>query len=155
MIKKEIEIKAPEKLLPWIGGPPMAASILIGVILLFGFTPDLVVNYIFEALFLYLFCLSYKNRYKAYRSEPNLKIGVYFWIELSVHCAFIVAATIQSAFNVRILIDENGITYRHNYFLVSLIIFLSHIIFYCIDYYMTEKASLVSSCKRQNKNLRH
>lgn len=64
-MNKEIEIKDPEKILPWIGGPYMAAGILIGVILLIGFTPDLLfVNYFFEALFLFLFFSHTKTNIK-------------------------------------------------------------------------------------------
>lgn len=41
----------------------MAAWILEGVILTVGFTPNLLfVNYLIEALFLFLFCLSYKKK---------------------------------------------------------------------------------------------
>lgn len=62
-MKKEIEISNPEKILPWLGGPFMAAWILEGVILTVGFTPNLLfVNYLIEALFLFLFCLSYKKK---------------------------------------------------------------------------------------------
>ena len=58
-MKKEIEILNPKKVLPWIGGPFMAAWILEGVILIMGFTPHLLfVNYLMEALFSVLFCLS-------------------------------------------------------------------------------------------------
>lgn len=64
----------------------MAAWILEGVILTVGFTPNLLfVNYLIEALFLFLFCLSYKKKYECYKVEPNLKITGYFWVELSVH----------------------------------------------------------------------
>lgn len=63
-MKKEIEILKPKKILPWIGAPFMAAWILEGVILIIGFTPNLLfVNYLIEALFLFLFGLSYKNKY--------------------------------------------------------------------------------------------
>ncbi len=153
MTKKEIEIKNPEKVLPWIGGPYMAAGILVGAILLIGFTPNLLfVNYFFEALFLYLFCLSYKNRYKAYKAEPNLKITAYFWIELAIHSLFIIAATVQSALNVWISISEEGLTYRHEYFFVTLIIVILHIVYFCIDYYATEKAAVVRYCNRTRKS---
>lgn len=57
-----------------MGGPFMAAWVLEGVILLIGFTPYLLfVNYLMEALFVFLFYLSYKNRYESYKNEPNLK----------------------------------------------------------------------------------
>ena len=152
MTKKEIEIKNPEKVLPWIGGPYMAAGILVGAILLIGFTPNLLfVNYFFEALFLYLFCLSYKNRYKAYKAEPNLKITAYFWIELATHSLFIIAATVQSALNVWISISEEGLTYRHGYFFITFIIVILHIVYFCIDYYATEKAAVVRYCNRTKK----
>lgn len=152
MTKKEIEIINPEKILPWIGGPYMAAGILVGAILLIGFTPNLLfVNYYFEALFLYLFCLSYKNRYKAYKAEPNLKITAYFWIELAIHSLFIIAATVQSALNVWIFISEEGLTYRHGYFFITFIIVILHIVYFCIDYYATEKAAVVRYCNRTKK----
>lgn len=93
-MKKEIEISNPEKILPWIGGPFMAAWILEAVVLLIGFTPHLLyVNYLSEALFLYLFCLSYIKKYKCYKEEPNLKITKYFWIELIIHSLFIIGAS--------------------------------------------------------------
>ncbi len=152
MAKKEIEILYPEKLLPWIGGPYMAAGTLIGAILIVGFTPDLLfVNYLFEALFLYLFCLSCKNRYKAYKAEPNLKITAYFWIEFAIHGLFIAAATVQSALNVWISISEEGLFYRHDYFFVTLIIVILHVAYFCIDYYATEKAAIVRYCNRTKK----
>lgn len=152
MAKREIQIENPAKTLPWIGGPYMAAGTLIGAILLIGFTPHLLfVNYIFEAAFFYLFCLSYKNRYRAYRAEPNLKITAYFWIELAVHCFFIAAAIVQSAFNVWISISPEGLTYRHEYFFISLMIVVLHITFFCIDYYATEKAAVVRYCNRMRK----
>ena len=151
-MKKEIEILHPEKLLPWIGAPFMAAFILEGEILLTGFTPYLLfVNYFIEALFLFLFCLSCRNRYRAYKAEPNLKITAYFWIELIIHGLFIAAATVQSALNVWISISEEGITYRHGYFFITIIILALHIVYFCIDYYATEKASIVKSCKKMKK----
>ncbi len=152
MPKKEIEILNPTNLLPWIGAPYMAAGTLEGVILLIGFTPHLLfVNYIFEALLLYLFCLSYKNRYKAYKAEPNLQITAYFWIELAVHGLFIAAATVQSALNVWISIGEEGLIYRHGYFFITALIFVLHIVYFCIDYYVTEKAAIVRYCNRKRK----
>lgn len=69
-MNKEIEIEDPEKILPWISGPYMAAGILIGVILLIGFTPDLLfVNYFFEALF--YFCFSYHTKTGIKRTKPS------------------------------------------------------------------------------------
>ena len=59
IIKKEIEIKNPQKILPWIGAPFMAAWVLEGIILIVGFTPHLLfVNYLIEGLFVFLFCIS-------------------------------------------------------------------------------------------------
>lgn len=151
-MNKEIVIENPDKILPWIGGPYMAAGILIGVILLIGFTPDLLfVNYFFEALFLFLFFFSYKNRYQAYKAEPNLKITAYFWIELAIHGFFIAAATVQSTLNVWLSISEEGLTYRHKYFVITLMIVILHLVYFCIDYYATEKAAIVKSCKRMKK----
>lgn len=47
LMKKEIEIKNPQKILPWIGAPFMAAWVLEGIILIVGFTPHLLfVNYL-------------------------------------------------------------------------------------------------------------
>ncbi len=151
-MKKEIEIQNPKKLLPWLCAPFMAACILEGEILITGFTPYLLfVNYFFEALLLFLFCLSCKNKFKAYKAEPNLKITAYFWIELAVHGLFIIAATVQSAFNVWVSIGEDGLTYRHEYFFISLMIIVLHIIYFCIDYYATEKAAIFRFCKRKEK----
>ena len=131
----------------------MAAGILEGEILLIGFTPNLLfVNYFFEALFLYLFCLSYKNKYKCYKAEPNLKITAYFCIEMGIHSSFIIAATVQSALNVWISIGESGMTYRHEYFFITLMILVLHIIYMCVDYYMSEKAAVIRYCKRINKD---
>lgn len=81
IMKKEIEILNPEKTLPWIGAPFMSAWILEGVILIIGFTPNLLfINYLIEALFLFLFYLSYKNKYECYKSEPNLKsLNIFGW----------------------------------------------------------------------------
>ena len=120
IIKKEIEIKNPQKILPWIGAPFMAAWVLEGIILIVGFTPHLLfVNYLIEGLFVFLFCISYSNRYKCYKAEPNLNITKYFWIELAIHIMFIIAATLQSAFNVWIYIGDNGLIYRHEFFFIS------------------------------------
>ncbi len=130
----------------------MAAGTLTGAILLIGFTPDLLfVNYIFEAVFLYLFCLSCKNRYKAYKAEPNLKITPYFWAEIAVHAIFIAAAAVQSALNVRLSITREGAFYRHEYLFVTLIIVISHVVYMVIDYYATEKAAIVRYCNRVRK----
>lgn len=151
-MKKEIELKNPEKILPWIGGPFMAAWILEGVILLIGFTPNLLfVNYLMEALFLFLFGLSYKNKYKCYKDEPNLKITKYFWIELCVHLLFVAASAVQSALNVWIEMTPSGMNYKHEYFFVSLLILTLHIIFMTADYYLTEKASIVKYCNKVKK----
>lgn len=151
-MKKEIEILNPQKILPWIGAPFMAAWILEGVILIIGFTPNLLfVNYLIEALFLFLFFLSYKNKYERYKAEPNLKITKYFWIELAVHSSFIIGAVVQSAFNVRIELSDSGLIYRHGFFFISIIILTLHIIFMCIDYYVTEKAAIIRYCNRIKK----
>lgn len=151
-MKKEIEILNPQKILPWIGAPFMAAWILEGVILIIGFTPNLLfVNYLIEALFLFLFFLSYKNKYERYKAEPNLKITKYFWIELAVHSLFIIGAVVQSAFNVRIELSDSGLIYRHGFFFISIIILTLHIIFMCIDYYVTEKAAIIRYCNRIKK----
>lgn len=152
MEKREIEIENPKNVLPWIGAPYIAAGTLVGAILLIGFTFHLLfINYVFDALFLYLFCLSYKNRYQAYKAEPNLKISASFWIELAIHCSFLLAATVQSALNVRIFLSEEGLIYRHDFFIISLVIFLLHISYVIIDYYATEKAAIVKSCKKAIK----
>lgn len=151
-MKKEIEISKPEKLLPWIGAPFMSAWILEGVILLIGFTPNLLfVNYLTEALFLFLFCLSYKNKYICYKDEPNLKITKYFWIELGVHALFIIGAVVQSALNVWIGISGSGMNYRHEFFFVSIMILLLHIVYMCVDYYVTEKVAVIRYCNRVRK----
>ncbi len=130
----------------------MAAWILEGVILIIGFTPNLLfVNYLMEALFLSLFCLSYKNRYVCYRDEPNLKITKYFWVESGIHSLFIICAVVQSALNVWIGISDSGLTYRHEFFFISIMILTLHIIYMCIDYYATEKAAVIRFCKRIKK----
>ncbi len=130
----------------------MAAWILEGVILIIGFTPNLLfVNYLIEALFLFLFCLSYRNKYKCYKEEPNLKITKYFWVELIIHVLFIIGAVVQSAFNVWIGISDSGLNYRHEYFFISIMILTLHIIFMCVDYYVTEKAAVIRYCKRIKK----
>ncbi len=152
LMKKEIEILNPEKILPWIGGPFMSAWILEGVVLIIGFTPNLLfVNYLMEALFLFLFCLSYKNKYKCYKDEPNLKITKYFWIECAIHALFIIGAVVQSAFNVRIGISNSGLNYRHQFFFISIMILTLHCIYMCVDYYVTEKASVVKYCNKIKK----
>lgn len=102
------------------------------------------------AVFILVF-FSYKNRYQAYKAEPNLKITAYFWIELAIHGFFIVAATVQSALNVWLSINEEGMTYRHEYFFVTLMIVILHLVYFCIDYYVTEKVAIVKSCKRMRK----
>ncbi len=134
----------------------MAAWILEGVILLIGFTPNLLfVNYLMEVLFLFLFCLSYKNKYKCYKYEPNLKITKYFWIELAIHISFIIGAVVQSAFNVWIEISDSGLTYRHEFLFISLIILILHVIYMCVDYYVTEKAAIIRYCNRLKKEKRN
>ncbi len=151
-MKKEIEILNPEKILPWLGGPFMAAWILEGVVLTIGFTPNLLfVNYLMEALFLFLFCLSYRNKYQGYKAEPNLKITKYFWVELGIHILFITGAVVQSALNVWIGISDPGLNYRHEFFFISLMILTLHIIYMYIDYYITEKAAVIRYCKRIKK----
>lgn len=90
-----------------------------------------------------LFGLSYKNKYKCYKAEPNLKITKYFWIELSVHILFIIAAVVQSALNVRISISGTGLNYKHEFFFISIMILLLHIVYMCVDYYVTEKAAII------------
>lgn len=153
IIKKEIEIKNPQKILPWIGAPFMAAWVLEGMILIVGFTPHLLfVNYLIETLLVLLFCLSYRNRYQCYKAEPNLKITKYFWVELSVHVLFIIAAVLQSAFNVWIDIGDKGLIYRHEFFFISLAILVLHIIYMCVDYYVTEKAAIVKCCRKLRGN---
>lgn len=151
-MNKEIEILNPEKILPWIGGPFMAAWILEGVILIIGFTPNLLfINYLAEALFLFLFCLSYKRKYQCYKDEPNLKINKYFWVELGIHVSFIIGAVVQSALNVWLGISDSGLIYRHEFFFISFMILTLHAIYMCIDYYMTEKAAVIRYCKRQKR----
>lgn len=151
-MKKEIEIFNPEKILPWLGAPFMAAWVLEGVVLIIGFTPYLLfINYIIEALFLFLFCLSYRKKYECYKTELNLKITKYFWVELGVHAFFIISAVIQSALHVRIGIGDNGLTYRHEYFFISVLILTLHIVYICIDYYASEKAAVIRYCKRAKK----
>lgn len=154
-MKKEIEILNPKKILPWIGAPFMAAWILEGVILIIGFTPYLLfVNYLAEALFLILFCLSYRNKYKCYKEEPNLKITRYFWIEMVIHVLFIIGAVVQSALNVWISIGDSGLIYRHGFLFISILILVLHIIFMCVDYYVTEKAAVIRYCNRVKKQNR-
>ncbi len=151
-MKKEIEILNPEKILPWMGAPFMAAWILEGVVLIIGFTPNLLfVNYLMEALFLFLFCLSYKNRYGCYKDEPNLRITKYFWVELAIHILFIIGAVVQSALNVWIGISDSGLTYRHEFLFISIMILTLHCIYMCVDYYVTEKAAVIRYCKRIKK----
>lgn len=154
-MKKEIEISKPEKILPWIGAPFMAAWILEGVILIIGFTPNLLfVNYLMYALFAFLFCLSYRKRYKCYKDEPKLKITKYFWIELGIHIFFITAAVVQSAMNVWISISDSGLNYKHDYFMISIMIMLLHAIYVCIDYYASEKVAIIRYCNRMKKENR-
>lgn len=151
-MKKEISLSNPEKILPWIGAPFMAAWILEAIILLIGFTPYLLfINYLIEVLFLLIFCLSYRNRYKCYKAEPNLTITKYFWVEFAIHILFVVASVVQSAFHVWIEITNFGLNYRHEYFFVSLLILALHIIYMCIDYYSTEKAEIIKCCKKMKK----
>lgn len=151
-MKREIEIQDPEKILPWIGAPFMAAWILEGVILIIGFTPDLLfINYIIEALFLFLFYLSYRNKYQRYKEEPNLKITKYFWVEMCVHILFIIGAVVQSALNVRIVKTDSGLIYRHGYLFVSVMVLALHIVYMCIDYYVAEKAAVIRYCNRIKK----
>lgn len=149
MNKKQIKIVNPQKILPWLGAPFMAAWVFEGVVLIVGFTPHLLlINYLTEALFLFLFCLSYRNKYKCYKAEPNLKITKYFWVELGVHAFFIISAVVQSAFNVWIGIGDNGLTFRHQFFFISAMILLLHIVYMYIDYYATEKAAVIRYCKK-------
>lgn len=130
----------------------MTAWVLEGVILMVGFTPNLLfVNYLIEALFLFLFGLSYKNKYKCYKDEPNLKITKYFWIELGVHIVFIIGASVQSALNVWISISDTGLNYKHEFFFISIMILTLHIIFMCIDYYVTEKVAVIRYCNNAKK----
>ncbi len=151
-MKKEIKVCNPEKILPWIGAPFMSAWILEGVILIIGFTPNLLfVNYLMEALFLFLFGLSYKNKYECYKAEPNLRITKYFWVELGIHILFIIGAVIQSALNIRIGISDSGLNYRHGFFFVSIMILAAHIVYMCVDYYVTEKAAVIRYCNRIKK----
>ena len=148
-MKKEIETVYPQKILRWIGAPFMAAWVFEGVVLIVGFTPHLLlINYLTEALFLFLFCLSYRNKYKCYKAEPNLKITKYFWAELAIHAFFIIAASIQSAFNVWIEMGDKGMIYRHEFVFISVLILTLHIVYMCIDYYATEKAAVIGYCKR-------
>ena len=151
-MKKEIQVFDPKKILPWIGAPFMAAWILEGVVLIIGFSPNLLyINYLIEALFLFLFVLSYRNKYKCYKDEPNLKITKYFWIELAIHSLFIVGAIVQSALNVWIEISNTGLKYRHEFFFISFMILILHIIYMCVDYYMSEKAAVIRYCKKIKK----
>lgn len=151
-MKREIEIQDPEKILPWIGAPFMAAWILEGVILIIGFTPNLLfINYLMGALFLFLFYLSYRNKYQRYKEEPNLKITKYFWVEMCVHILFIIGAVVQSALNVRIVKTDSGLIYRHGYLFVSVMVLALHIVYMCIDYYVAEKAAVIRYCNRIKK----
>ena len=119
------------------------------MILIVGFTPHfLFVNYLLEGLFIFLFCLSYSNRYKCYKAEPNLNITKYFWVELGIHASFILAATLQSAFNVWIYIGDKGLIYRHEFIFISLAILLLHIVYMCVDSYVTEKAAIIRCCRQ-------
>ncbi len=148
-MKREIEISNSKKLLSCICAPFLAACILEWVVLMLGFTPNLLfVNYLMEALFLFFFRLSCKNKYECYREEPNLKITKYFWVELAIHGAFIVAAVVQSSFNVRLYIDEDGLHYVHNFFFISAMILVLHIVYMCVDYYASEKAAAIRYCRR-------
>ena len=154
-MKKEIEISEPDKILPWIGAPFIAAWILEGIILIIGFTPNLLfVNYLMNALLVFLFCLSYRNRYKYYKDEPNLKITKYFWIELCIHIFFIIAAVVQSAMNVWIGISDSGLNYKHENFFISIMIMLLHAIYMCIDYYASEKVAIIRYCNRIKRESR-
>lgn len=148
-MKKEIEVLSPDKLLPWIGAPFMSAWVLEGIVLIIGFTPDLLfVNYFFEAVFLFLFCLSCRKRYECYKNEPNLKITGYFTVELIIHVSFIVASVVQSALNVRTEVSDSGLIYRHEFLFISILILTLHALYMCIDYYVTEKAAIIRYCKR-------
>ena len=119
------------------------------MILIVGFTPHLLfVNYLIEAFLVFLFCLSCRNRYKCYKAEPDLNITKYFWIELAIHIMFIIATTLQSAFNVWIYIGDNGLIYRHEFIFISLAILLLHIVYMCVDYYVTEKAAIIRCCRQ-------
>ena len=153
-MKKEIEILNPQKILPWIGAPFMSAWVLEGFILIVGFTPNLLfVNYLIEALFLFLFGLSYRNKYKCYKEEPNLKINKYFWVELAIHILFIIGAIAQSALNVWISVSDTGLNYKHEFFFISVMIIMLHVVYMCVDYYLTEKVAIIRYCNRiKNKN---
>ncbi len=130
----------------------MAAWLLEGVVLIVGFTPNLLfVNYLIEALFLFLFFLSHKNKYECYKAEPNLKITKYFWVELGIHLSFIIGAVVQSALNVWIGISDSGLNYRHEFFFITLMILALHIVYMCIDYYLTEKDAVIRYCNRVKK----
>lgn len=91
------------------------------------------------------------GRYECYREEPNLKITKYFWVESEVHVMFIVGAAVQSGCNVWIGKSESGLTYRHAYLIISVLILVLHAVFMCIDYYATEKAAVIRYCKRIKK----
>lgn len=152
LMNRNIKIQNPNKLLPWISGPYIATGILLGVILLLGFTPRLLfVNYFFEMLFLVLFIISCKNKYKCYKEEPDLKITKYFWLEIIIHSSFIVVAIIQSALNIWIDINDSGLIYKHNFLFISLMILVLHFTYTCIDYYVTEKAYIVKYCNKFKK----
>ena len=150
-MKKEIETLNPQKILSWIGAPYMAASIFEGVVLLIGFSPILFVNYLMEALFLYLFFLSCKNKYNCYKNEPNLGITKYFWIELGIHIIFMVASIVQSVSNVWIKMTDSGLVYTHEFLFISLMIWVLHTLYMCIDYYASGKAAIIRYYKRMKK----
>lgn len=148
-MKKEIEVLSPDKILPWISAPFMSAWVLEGIILIIGFTPNLLfVNYFFEVLFLFLFCLSYRKKYECYKKEPELKISKYFWVELIIHTLFIVGAIVQSALNVRIEISDSGLIYSHGFLFISILILTFHACYMCIDYYVTEKVAIIKYCRK-------
>lgn len=154
-MEKEIRIVYPDKILPWIGAPFMAAWISEGIILLIGFTTDLLfVNYFFEVLFLFLFCLSCRKKYECYKIEPDLKITKYFWIETGIHILFISVAAVQSYLNVRLEISNTVLNYSHDFPLISIAISALHFIYVTIDYYATEKAAIVRYCRKmKNKTV--
>lgn len=57
----------------------------------------------------------------------------------------------QSALNVRIGISDSGLNYRHGFFFISIIILSLHIVYMCVDYYLSEKAAVIRYCKRIKK----
>ena len=79
------------------------------------------------------------------------KITKYFWAELAIHILFIAGAVVQSALNVWVEISSSGLTYRHEFFYISLMILTLHIVYMCVDYYTTEKAAVIRCCKRVKK----